>query len=178
MVYSEPYRQHLAWRLLELKKIFGRCFNVDTERGLTPIRDTLRLFGANETTPPIGPFGTFSVVVFNDAGTELLALKKGFSDEEHGKYFKFLEVGSIVMRIREKGFLAVWNVLPAGVLTPTAQVLTVPGPGYGPFSLTSTPGRPFLGSRRILPIRDTACLPLIATLCTAALTCLDIQIDA
>ena len=40
-----------------------------------------------------------------------------------------------------KGFLAIWTVSPAGVLSPTAQILTIPGPGYGPFSLTAVPGK-------------------------------------
>ena len=40
-----------------------------------------------------------------------------------------------------KGFFAIWNVSPVGALSPTAQMLTIPGPGYGPFSLTAIPGK-------------------------------------
>ena len=67
---------------------------MDKQNGLVPISGTLRLLGASETTPPSGPGGTFSQLAFNEAGNELIAVKKASSLEDLGKVHSYLHVSA------------------------------------------------------------------------------------
>ncbi|KAG0648291.1 hypothetical protein D0Z07_5393 [Hyphodiscus hymeniophilus] len=52
------------------------CFSTDHAKGLTPLGD-LRPLSLNQTTPPSGPPGTASDLVFNPSQTALIATIKG-----------------------------------------------------------------------------------------------------
>ena len=52
------------------------CFSVDLEKGLRALGG-LRAIALNQTTPPVGPAGTVSDIVFNPSQTALIAVVKG-----------------------------------------------------------------------------------------------------
>jgi hypothetical protein len=52
------------------------CFSTDHAKGLTPL-GSLRPLALNQTTPPVGPPGTASDLVFNPSHTALIATVKG-----------------------------------------------------------------------------------------------------
>lgn len=90
-------------------------------KGLVPIPNTLRSLGLNQTTPPNGPAGTTSHVVFSEDGSKLIASIKGVPPTP--------------------GFLAVWDVAADGTLSPDfAKVAPAQG-GLLPFSMTVIPGQ-------------------------------------
>ncbi|KAI0642451.1 hypothetical protein C8Q79DRAFT_1003294 [Trametes meyenii] len=98
------------------------CFTVDKSIGLVSIPDTLRSIPLNKTTPPAGPAGTASQIVFNRDETELLVSVKGAPPTS-------------------VGFLAVWNISTDGSLSPQfTEVPPVKG-GAVTFSLTPIPGK-------------------------------------
>lgn len=51
------------------------CFSVSTSRGLTPLGG-LRPIAVNQTTPPVGPPGTASDIMFNPSQTALIVIAK------------------------------------------------------------------------------------------------------
>ncbi|KAI0676037.1 hypothetical protein C8Q78DRAFT_365992 [Trametes maxima] len=98
------------------------CFTVDRSVGLVSVPNTLRSVPLNKTTPPAGPAGTASQIVFNHDETKLLVSVKGAPP---------ISVG----------FLAVWDINTDGSLSPQfTQVPPVKG-GAVTFSLTPIPGK-------------------------------------
>jgi 6-phosphogluconolactonase (cycloisomerase 2 family) len=97
------------------------CFSADSRKGLTPLANTVRSIGLNQTTPPSGPAGTTSHVIFSEDGKHLIASVKGVPPTP--------------------GFLAVWDVAADGSLSEDFQKV-VPGKGgLLPFSMTVIPGK-------------------------------------
>ncbi|KAI0642115.1 hypothetical protein C8Q79DRAFT_987640 [Trametes meyenii] len=99
-----------------------KCFTVDKKLGLVSIPNSLRNIGLNQTTPPSGPPGTASQLIFTPDGSKLVASFKGLAPAV--------------------GFLALWDVdASSGALSPTfTKISTVPG-GSLTFSLTPVPGK-------------------------------------
>ncbi|KAJ7254997.1 hypothetical protein B0H12DRAFT_1289158 [Mycena haematopus] len=89
------------------------CYNFDTGNGLTPIKNTIRSLGLNQTTPDTGPANTASQIIFSPDETQLIVSVKS-------------------------AFLAVWNINTDGSLSPTFSVI---GGGVLPFSLLYVPGQ-------------------------------------
>ncbi|EMD31311.1 hypothetical protein CERSUDRAFT_119866 [Gelatoporia subvermispora B] len=97
------------------------CFSVDEQKGLVSMPNTLRSLGLNQTTPPSGPPGTTSHIVFNEAGTQLIASVKGIPPTP--------------------GFLAVWDIESDGSLSPNFTAIEPQPTGALPFSMTIIPGQ-------------------------------------
>ncbi|KIJ62818.1 hypothetical protein HYDPIDRAFT_29968 [Hydnomerulius pinastri MD-312] len=91
---------------------YQACFS-----GLIPIANSKRSLGLAQTTPPNGPPGTASTLVFTDDGKYLIAATKGMP-----------------------GFLAVWDVESDGSLSSSFTKVAVPSGGGLPFSLNQIPG--------------------------------------
>ncbi|KAF8520248.1 hypothetical protein BU17DRAFT_65590 [Hysterangium stoloniferum] len=97
------------------------CFKQDPHLGLVQMPNTQRSLNVNQTTPPHGPPGTVSQVIFNNDGTQLLASVKGVPP-----------VG---------GFIASWAVDPtSGSLSADFIKSGSPQGGGLPFSMTLIPG--------------------------------------
>ena len=94
---------------------------MDSTQGLVAIPNTLRAIGLNQTTPPNGPAGTTSHVVFSEDGSKLIASVKGVPPTP--------------------GFLAVWNVAADGSLSQDFVNVTPGKGGLLPFSMTVIPGQ-------------------------------------
>lgn len=97
------------------------CYAVDSAKGLVAIPNTLRSIGLNQTTPPNGPAGTTSHIIFSEDGSKLIASVKGVPPTP--------------------GFLAVWDVASDGSLS---QDFVSVAPGNGgllPFSMTVINGQ-------------------------------------
>ena len=97
------------------------CYQVDQTKGLVAIPNTLRSLSLNQTTPPNGPAGTTSHVVFSEDGTKLIASVKGLPPTP--------------------GFLAVWDVAEDGSLSENNAVVAPGDGGLLPFSMTVIPGQ-------------------------------------
>ena len=94
---------------------------MDKTLGLVSIPNSLRTIALNQTTPPAGPPGTASQIIFNDDESKLIASFKGLAPAV--------------------GFLALWDVQPDGSLSPEfTKMDTLPG-GSLTFSLTPIPGK-------------------------------------
>lgn len=104
-----------------LIKSFNSCYKVDSQLGLVAIPNTLRSIGFNQTTPPNGPAGTASHIVFSEDGTKLLASIKGVPPTP--------------------GFLAVWDVASDGTLSQDFASVAPASGGLLPFSMTVIPGK-------------------------------------
>jgi len=97
------------------------CYSVSKTSGLTAIPNTLRSLGLNQTTPANGPPGSASHIIFNEAGTQLIASVKGIPPTP--------------------GFLAVWDINSDGSLSPDFTSVTPQPTGALPFSMTVIPGK-------------------------------------
>jgi len=97
------------------------CFSADSRNGLTPLSNTVRSIGLNQTTPPSGPAGTTSHVIFSEDGKKLIASIKGVPPTP--------------------GFLAVWDVASDGSLSQDFQKVAPDAGGLLPFSMTVIPGK-------------------------------------
>ena len=53
------------------------CFSMCQTKGLVPLDTTLRSFGLNQTTPPVGPTNTVSQTFFNADSSALITTVKG-----------------------------------------------------------------------------------------------------
>jgi hypothetical protein len=97
------------------------CFKVDPIDGMQTGGQFFSL-GVNQTTPPSGPLGTVSHVLFSSDGTKLRASVKGTSSSN-------------------RGFVATWDVGLDGRLSSTF-VKTVPPPrdGLSPFGMSNIVG--------------------------------------
>jgi hypothetical protein len=100
-----------------------QCFSVDPKAGLQPISDTFRSLGMNQTTPPTGPEGTASHVIFSEDGKQLIASVKG------------------TVTPPVPGFLAVWDVLANNTLSRDFARVDPAKGGLLPFSMTVIPGK-------------------------------------
>ncbi|KAH7884729.1 hypothetical protein F5I97DRAFT_1891553 [Phlebopus sp. FC_14] len=93
-----------------------QCFEVGSS-GLSPISNSQRSLGLNQTTPPNGPPGSASTLVFAKNGASLVAATKGLP-----------------------GYVAVWDVAANGSLSIDFQKVNTPSGGGLIFSLTPIPG--------------------------------------
>lgn len=96
------------------------CFTPDPKLGLIELPNTVRSLGLNQTTPATGPAGTVSDLLFNAAGTQLIASVKGIPPNA--------------------GFLAIWTVAADGSLSPQFEAVTAPTGGLLPFGMSLIPG--------------------------------------
>ncbi|KAJ6465850.1 hypothetical protein C8R45DRAFT_839583 [Mycena sanguinolenta] len=100
--------------VLNAGKVNGvSCYEFDYLTGLTPIKNSIRSLGLNQTTPATGPPGTPSQIIFSQDETQLIVSVKA-------------------------GYLVVWDINSDGSLSTTYN--TVSG-GVLPFSLNHIPGR-------------------------------------
>ncbi|KAG8954274.1 hypothetical protein FRC04_000499 [Tulasnella sp. 424] len=98
------------------------CFKADPNKGLTAMHDAIRALPLNQTTPPSGPPGSASDIIFTPSH-KLLASVKGLSKTQ-------------------PGYIAEWAVDPAsGQLSQDFVKNTISSPGMDPFGMTPIPGR-------------------------------------
>ncbi|KAI0775223.1 hypothetical protein BD413DRAFT_471797 [Trametes elegans] len=97
------------------------CYNVDKKNGLSALPNTLRGLGLKQETPPKGPAGTASQLIFSEDGKQLIASVKGSP--------------------QTPGFLAVWDVADDGSLSGDFKKVEPAKDGVLPFSLTVIPGK-------------------------------------
>ncbi|KAF7331056.1 hypothetical protein MVEN_02445900 [Mycena venus] len=89
------------------------CYQFDSLFGLSPIKNSIRSLGLNQTTPATGPPNTPSQIIFSQDEKQLIVSVKA-------------------------GYLAVWDINSDGSLSKTYK--TVSG-GVLPFSLNHIPGK-------------------------------------
>ncbi|KAI0311897.1 hypothetical protein OF83DRAFT_1177136 [Amylostereum chailletii] len=99
-----------------------QCFTMDPDFGLMPASNSMRSLGMNQTTPPLGPGGTASQIIFSEDQKSVIVAVKGTSKDV-------------------PGFLATWDMNDDGSLSSTFTRIEVPEGGAAPFSLTPIPGR-------------------------------------
>ncbi|TDL19074.1 hypothetical protein BD410DRAFT_727624 [Rickenella mellea] len=97
------------------------CFSVDAKQGLVAMANSVRPLGLNQTTPPAGPAGTTSHVIFSEDETKLIASVKGVPPTP--------------------GFLATWDIAADGTLSQNFTQSTPSAGGLLPFSMTVIPGK-------------------------------------
>ncbi|KAJ7165919.1 hypothetical protein C8R46DRAFT_1219695 [Mycena filopes] len=90
------------------------CYKFNLLQGLTPIKNTIRSLGLNQTTPATGPANTPSQIIFSADEKQLIVSVK---------------TGS--------GFLAIWDFNADGSLSSTFSTV---GGGALPFSMNHIPG--------------------------------------
>ncbi|TDL16576.1 hypothetical protein BD410DRAFT_808023 [Rickenella mellea] len=99
------------------------CYSIDQNMGLMAMNNSLRSLGLNQTTPPAGPAGTTSHIVFSEDNTKLIASVKGTPPND-------------------PGFLATWDISPDdGSLSQDFTKATPSQGGLLPFSMTVIPGK-------------------------------------
>lgn len=98
------------------------CFAPDPALGPVAIAGTYREIGIAQTTPPVGPGGTVTQVMFTVDGARLVASVKGVPPSP--------------------GFLAVWDVAANGSLSADYNAITAPSGGALPFGLSTLPHNP------------------------------------
>ncbi|QRV73967.1 lactonase, 7-bladed beta-propeller [Ceratobasidium sp. AG-Ba] len=97
-----------------------QCYQTDMTKGLVPIPNTIRHLGVNQTTPPSGPPGTVSDLLFSSNGEELYVSVKGTPPTP--------------------GFIATYKVNKSDGSLSDEPVKTTPATGGGlPFSMTLLP---------------------------------------
>jgi len=96
------------------------CFKQDPYLGLIQIPNTRRSLNVNQTTPPFGPPGTVSDIIFNKDGTQLLASVKGVQPDG--------------------GFIASWTVNPTSGALSEDFTKSSGAPGSLTFSMNVIPG--------------------------------------
>jgi hypothetical protein len=97
------------------------CFSIDKQRGLIPQLNNARSLGLNQTTPPQGPAGTTSELIFSEDHKKLIASVKGTPPQP--------------------GFFAVWDVSADGSLSSNFTSLPPNTGGLLPFSMTVIRGQ-------------------------------------
>ncbi|KZW01910.1 hypothetical protein EXIGLDRAFT_829812 [Exidia glandulosa HHB12029] len=98
------------------------CFTPDAELGLIAIPSTYREIGITQTTPPAGPPGTVTQVMFTVDGRRLVVSVKGVPPAP--------------------GFVAVWDVAANGSLSTGYSAITAPSGGVLPFGMSTLPHNP------------------------------------
>ena len=96
-------------------RIFS-CFKPDPRMGLLPIQGTRRSLNLSQSTPPTGPAGTASDIIFSADNSKLLATVKGVPPQP--------------------GFLAAWSIAADGSLSKDFVPSTPATGGLLPFSAT------------------------------------------
>jgi len=96
------------------------CFSASADTGMAPLTNTVRNLNVNQTTPPNGPAGTMSHVIFSEDGTQLFAAVKGVPPTP--------------------GFLAAFDVAQDGSLSSSFTASTPASGGLLPFGMTAIPG--------------------------------------
>lgn len=96
---------------------------MDPALGLVPKANTLRSLSLNQTTPPTGPAGSASHLIFTEDQKSLVAAVKGNPDAN------------------VTGFLASWDVLADGSLSSNFTEVPLPQGGALPFSLANIAGK-------------------------------------
>ncbi|PPQ97998.1 hypothetical protein CVT26_003060 [Gymnopilus dilepis] len=97
------------------------CFDIHPIIGLTPKPNTRRLMNVNQTTPPSGPLGSLSSVVFSPDESILFAVTKGFDATTNG-------------------YVAAWKVAHDGSLSKDFVKSLPDTAGRVPFTLFNIPG--------------------------------------
>ncbi|KAI0322604.1 hypothetical protein OF83DRAFT_1049042 [Amylostereum chailletii] len=100
-----------------------QCFTMDKDLGLVPAANTQRAIGLNQTTPPSGPAGSTSHLIFTEDQSTLVAAVKGNPD------------------VNQTGFLAAWDVQADGSLSKDFTRVELPSGGALPFALANIPGK-------------------------------------
>ncbi|KAI0322605.1 hypothetical protein OF83DRAFT_1167471 [Amylostereum chailletii] len=100
-----------------------KCFTMDQTLGLVPAANTWRPLGLNQTTPPTGPAGSASHIIFTEDQKNVIVAVKGNADLGMG------------------GFLAAWDVMPDASLSSNFTRMALPAGGNIPFSLGVIPGK-------------------------------------
>jgi hypothetical protein len=98
-----------------------RCYTPDPQAGLKAINGTIRSLNLPQTTPPSGPAGSTSDILFSNDGSKLLATVKGVPPTP--------------------GFLAAWNIEADGTLSTQFEASTPAPGGLLPFSATPVKGQ-------------------------------------
>lgn len=93
------------------------CFHVSKKKGLTPIPNTVRSLGVQQSVPPTGPANTVSDILFNQDQSQLLASVKGTPN------------GTV-------GFIANFAVTKYPFALVSQPVKSTPNKGVLPFSMT------------------------------------------
>jgi hypothetical protein len=98
------------------------CFNVDENKGLVPVPNTIRALSLNQTTPPTGPPNTVSDIIFSEDDTKLLVSVKGIPPTP--------------------GRISAFDVNPVDCSLSETSVDSTPSQGgVVPFSMTNIPGK-------------------------------------
>ncbi|EJD42263.1 hypothetical protein AURDEDRAFT_67711, partial [Auricularia subglabra TFB-10046 SS5] len=98
------------------------CFKPDPSRGLVSIPNTYREIGIQQASPPSGPPGSATQVIFTLDGKRLIASIKGVPPAP--------------------GFLAVWNVQDDGSLSEGFDAVTPPSGAFLLFGFETLPHNP------------------------------------
>ncbi|KAL4247983.1 hypothetical protein ABKN59_002410 [Abortiporus biennis] len=101
------------------------CYSVRKSKGLVPVPNTQRSLYLNQTTPPTGPAGTASQLMFSDDGGHLIASVKGTPTPAPGT----------------PGYLAVWDVSSDGSLSQNFTTVAPPQGGMQLFSMSAIQGK-------------------------------------
>jgi len=96
------------------------CFSASADTGMAPLANSQRNLKVNQTTPPSGPAGSMSHVIFSEDGTQLFAAVKGVPPVP--------------------GFLATFDVAQDGSLSSDFVPSTPASGGLVPFGMTAIPG--------------------------------------
>jgi len=96
------------------------CFSPNAQTGMVPLINTQRNLKVNQTTPPSGPAGSMSHVLFSEDGTQLFAAVKGVPPTP--------------------GFIATFDVAQDGSLSSDFVASTPASGGALPFGMTNIPG--------------------------------------
>ncbi|KAJ3768620.1 hypothetical protein FB446DRAFT_750814 [Lentinula raphanica] len=116
------------------------CFSVSQTSGLSPLADTTRYLGINQTTPAAGPTNTVSQILFSSDSSKLLVAYSGTAPTTPG-YLGYYDVG--VNGTLSKNFTAIapaaGGALPFSI-TPIpnqdAYLVTDPALGFDVFDLS------------------------------------------
>ncbi|KZT33634.1 hypothetical protein SISSUDRAFT_1065978 [Sistotremastrum suecicum HHB10207 ss-3] len=117
-----------------------QCFKADNKQGLIEIQNTLRPLNIKQSTPPTGPAGTVSHILFSEDGTKLFASVKGVPPTPGTSPSHILQLSDPLIQTN-KGFIATWDVNPDGTLSPSFKSSPPSKGGLLPFSMTVIPGK-------------------------------------
>ncbi|KAF8627006.1 hypothetical protein AX15_004590 [Amanita polypyramis BW_CC] len=101
------------------------CFKVDETKGLTNITNTTRYLDLRQSTPPAGPFGSVSQVLFSADDKMLVVAVKGTMSNA---------------TFSHPAYLAIWDVNEDNSLSSGFRTIPAPSGALLPFSLTLIPG--------------------------------------
>ncbi|KAF8573940.1 hypothetical protein K439DRAFT_1411821 [Ramaria rubella] len=114
------------------------CFNQDPNLGLVEIANTRRSLGLNQTTPPSGPPGAVSNIVFTPDGSQLLVSVKGIAPAPG--YIASWGVDAATGALSENFIKYEGGALPfsmAFIPGKNALLATDPGAGFDIFDFTN-----------------------------------------